>query len=212
MSRSQNYILGELICFFRDAPRIVRHNIRGLSQEDKLNVASEQPQEVDGPPQIQKTRYFQSPALVADAVCRLSLAAADRSVHVVDPRHREMGMSIVRAVTNLLTLLQPKAQQADLKPNPPYTHSRRSTVFLLSTTDLAGADKAVAEDYIFTADSLRVVCEKNADAAKARGRFDHERVFRTLRTLFRAPQKDENKKRPQQFSSDELARDVILKL
>lgn len=148
---------------------------------------------------------------MADAVRRLSLAATDRSVQVVDPRHHEMGMSIVRAVTNLLTLPQPKAQQADLKMNPPFTPSRR-TVFLLSTTDLAGADKTVAEDYIFTADSLREVCEKNADAAKARGRFDHERAFRTLRTLFRAPQKDKNKWRPQQLSSDELARDVILKL
>jgi len=85
-------------------------------------------------------------------------------------------------------------------------------VFLLSTRDLAGADKTAAEDYVFTGNSLAEVCEKNADAAKVHGRFDHERMFRTLRTLFRTPQKDGDKWRPEGFSSDALAKNVILKL
>jgi hypothetical protein len=117
--------------------------------------------------QSQKTSYFQSPALVADAVRRLSLAAADRTLQPVDARQHEMGMSIVRAMTNLLTLPQHKLQlESDSKQNFSYTPSRRSTVFLLSTRDLAGADKTVAEDYIFTGNSLAEVCEKNADVAK----------------------------------------------
>jgi hypothetical protein len=110
-------------------------------------------------------------------------------------------------MTNLLTL----PQQQKSKQNFSYTPTRRSTIFLLSTRDLAGADKTVQEDYIFRADSLAEVCEKNADVAKARRRFDHERVFLTLRTLFRAPQKGD-KWRLEGFSSDALARDVILKL
>jgi len=190
----------------------VRHNIRGLSEDvttSNEEIQQTQDQALLQAPQ-QKTSYFQSPALVADAVRRLSLAAADRTVQPIDPRQPETGMTILRAMTNLLTLPHQKPRRdSDSKQNLSYV---RSTVFFLSTTTLAGADRGVAEDYAFTADSLLEVCERNAGAAKEHGRYDHERVFRTLKTLFRTSPNGGDKFRPLGFSSDALAKEVILKL
>lgn len=173
------------------------------------------------PPGPQKTS-FQSPALVADAVRRLGLAAVDRTVRAIDPRHPEMGMTILKAMTNLLTVSQPQSQRsrrekepiADPKQNYSYVPLRRSTVFLLSTRSIGGADQRAAQDYVFAVESgsLAEVCEKNAEAARLHGRFDHERVFRTLKTLFRQPQNEGDKWRPLGFSSDQLARRVIMRL
>lgn len=189
----------------------MHHIIRGLSGDTATSNEETQPQE-QAPIQApqQKTSYFQSPALVADAVRRLGLAAADRTVQPIDPRQPETGMTILRAMTNLLTLPQPKLQRnTDSKQNFSYV---RSAVFLLWTTTLAGADRGVAESYIFTANSLLDVCEKNAGAAKEHGRYDHERVFRTLKALFRTSPNCGDKFRPLGFSSDSLAKSVILKL
>ena len=72
----------------------------------------------------------------------------------------------------------------------------------------------VAVDYVFTVDSgsLAGVCEANAVAARNHGRYDHERVFRTLKTLFRKRHHPNNKSKKWQqafFTSDLLAAQVI---
>ncbi|KAF9527133.1 hypothetical protein CPB83DRAFT_856798 [Crepidotus variabilis] len=216
---------GELICFFRAAPRIVRRDIRGAS-EDSNTKGEDSTSIQDGPQQSlssqqPKTSYFQSPALVADAVRRLGLAATDRTVQPIDPRHPEAGITILKAMTNLLTVSQPQQQRIrrdrEMGGDPMQNHFgsvKRSTVFLLSTRNIAGADQKAGKDYIFSVGggSLAEVCERNADFAKLHGRFDHERVFRTLKTLFRQPQNDGDKWRPLGFSSDHLAKEVITRL
>ncbi|KAJ4472627.1 hypothetical protein J3R30DRAFT_3708599 [Lentinula aciculospora] len=78
---------------------------------------------------------------------------------------------------------------------------RRSEVVIINTTSLVGGDKSVAEDYIFlpTAYSedtnaiddgyrtfeekpgnLVQMCDSNAAAARSHGRYDHERIFRSI--------------------------------
>lgn len=82
------------------------------------------------------------------------------------------------------------------------------------TTNIAGGDRKVALDYEFQGNSLSAVCETNAIAAREHGRYDHERVFRTLRTLFRAPG-DENRSSTEDlnsFVSETLARGVITRM
>lgn len=176
-------------------------------------------------PAPQKTSYLRSPALVSDAVRRLGLAATDRSVPPIDPKQRETSGNIIRAMTNLLTVPQPKPRR-DSDPkhsndgipknyNLYQTHTRRSIVFSTSTNNIAGADKIVAADYVFTAGSgsLADVCEANAVAARDHGRYDHERVFRTLKMLFRERGHPENKKRHRApFTLDVLAAKVIIGL
>ncbi len=198
-----------MIFFSRAAPRIMQQIIRGPSGESE---DSSQFREQTSQPSAPKTSYFQSPALVADAVRRLALAAADRTVQPIDPRQPETGINILRAVTNLLTLPQHKLRRERDPKNNSYIPLKRSTVSLVSSRNIVGADQKVAETYIFTAESLAEVCEKNAEAARDHGRYDHERVFRTLKTLFRTPQNGSDRWRPVGFSSNTLAKEVITKL
>lgn len=166
---------------------------------------------------------MRSPALVSDAVRRLGLAATDRFVPPIDPRLRETSDNIVRAMTNLLTVPQPKARRDS---DPKYSNdeipknyavypTRRSIVFSTSTNNIAGADRKVAVDYVFTvrSGSLADVCEANAVAAREHGRYDHERVFRTLKMLFQERGHSENKmRRRAPFTLDVLAAKVIIGL
>ncbi|KAF8972462.1 hypothetical protein BDZ97DRAFT_1781105 [Flammula alnicola] len=230
---------GELICFFRAPPRIVRNVLRNLtteverkSQEETPTPAQEQsqppptqPQQQQPQPQQQqqqqhqKSSYFQSPALVSDAVRRLGLAATDRTVRPIDPRQPETGLNILRAMTNLLTVPQRKVRHdsdpmhsEEMPKNYALLPTRRSIVFLTNTTNIAGADKKVVGDYIFIGNSLLEVCDKNAIAARIHGRYDHERVFKTLRSLFKEPEGGRKKGRRSSFASDSLAAEVIMRL
>ena len=223
--------LGELISFFRAPPRIVRNVLRGLTDLSSMNDESTEPLQPPEEQQLQeqhspasqKASYLRSPALVSDAVRRLGLAATDRTVPAIDPKQPETSSNILRAMTNLLTVLQPKARRDSDKhsndgvpKNYAVFPTRRSIVFLTSTNNIAGADKTVAVDYVFTAGSgsLADVCEVNAAAARDHGRYDHERVFRTIKVLFRERERDhldsKSKKRHRaSFASDMLAAQVI---
>ncbi|KDR70095.1 hypothetical protein GALMADRAFT_76692 [Galerina marginata CBS 339.88] len=215
---------GELICFFR-APRrkfrTVPRDFPGTgnkSMEDQPASVAQLQDQPQAQPQQQKTSYFQSPALVSDAVRRLGLAAMDRTVQPIDPRQPERGLNILRAMTNLLTIPQYKMRH-DSDPKHPEevriimrSLHQRSTIFLKSTRGFTGADQKVAEDYVFMADSLAEVCERNAGAARHHGRFDHERVFKTLRTLFTDPEVEHKKEGGSNFASDSLASQVIKRL
>lgn len=102
-------------------------------------------------------------------------------------------------------------QSEEVPKNYALFAARRSTVFLTSTRDFTGADQKVSLEYIFVANSLATVCDTNADVAKRHGRFDHERIFKTLGTLFK--QSDIGKKeRESSFTSDSLAAQVIKQL
>ncbi|KAJ3839635.1 hypothetical protein F5878DRAFT_109415 [Lentinula raphanica] len=79
--------------------------------------------------------------------------------------------------------------------------TRKSQVVIANTTGLVGGDKSVAEDYVFSAGSssgganvgflnpqeqcrdLVQMCDSNAIAARLHGRYDHERVFRSIGAL-----------------------------
>ena len=225
--------IGELLSFFRAPPRIVRNVLRGLTNPTPMNDEStesftdekQQEQEQQQSPAPQKPSYLRSPALVSDAVRRLGLAATDRFVAPIDPRQRETSGNIIRAMTNLLTIPQPKPRR-DSDPKHPNDGipknyavypTRRSIVFSTSTNNIAGADKKVAADYVFTvcSGSLADVCEVNAVAARDHGRYDHERVFRTLKLLFRERGNPENKKLHRgaaSFTLDVMASKVIIGL
>lgn len=89
---------------------------------------------------------------------------------------------------------------------------------MMDTTNVSGPDKSVAVDYVFQGPSLIEVCEKNARVARERGRFDHERVFRTVQALFRVPEEkvedSDGVLEPVEnvFASEVLAAGVVLQL
>ena len=229
-------MIGEFVTFFRAPPRIVSNVLRNLTKAAGPRPIKEQPpadpepsppptQPLPPPPQPQpqkpKTSYLQSPALVSDAVRRLGLAAADRTVRTIDPRQPEVGVIITRAMTNLFTVPQhskrrdsTSQQHTDGETSKNYAllGLKRSHVFFTPTADIGGADRKVALGYVFMADTLAEACDKNAEMARDFGRYDHERVFKTLRTLFVDPENAKKKGRGRSFASDSLAAQVITRL
>lgn len=223
---------GELVCFFRAPPRMFQPVARGLTvvPSMKTSQADETPHPthsgMDTPnqqSQQQQSRLFQSPALVADALRRLSLAAKDRVVQPIDSRRPENDLNILRTMTNLLTVSQHKIRRDSLANGGSGARgvttvsTRRSNVFIEDTSKIAGPDKLVAEEYIFAAKSIWEYCEKNAEVARDKGRFDHERVFKTLQSLLRAPEKTEVEGVQVEvvddsFLSDMLAIEVIMQI
>ncbi|KAG5734715.1 hypothetical protein E4T56_gene8979 [Termitomyces sp. T112] len=204
---------GELVCFFRAPTRIVKNVLRGLS--DSPETPSEEPASTPPPADpAPAPRMFQSPSLLSDAVRRLSLSAKDRQQKTADMRRLGDRHNILRIMTNLLTL-QPKPKSAQgsetserrplgdlLKSYALLSAPPRSTVFLVPTTNIAGGDRKVAEDYVFGdtkdvgqppeaghGDGLKEVCVKNARFARRHGRYDHERAFRTLQAFVPSPSK-----------------------
>lgn len=165
-------------------------------------------------------RFFQSPALLSDAVRRLGLAATDRTLASISPRRTDDGPeNILRIMTNLLTFSQQKFRRdSDSKPldEIPASYSlipmRRSTVYIMQTVDAARMDKKVAGEYVFESDSISELCDKNACVASAHLRYDHARVFRVLQTLFPTSRKNDVAPLnfPHEFGS--LAHEIVSRL
>ncbi|KDQ52927.1 hypothetical protein JAAARDRAFT_61692 [Jaapia argillacea MUCL 33604] len=158
---------GELVCFFQAPPRILR-TARDVSASPSVTSRHD-----DGMP-----RLFQSPAIVSDAVRRLSLAALDRS-NASTPRGPDDTGNILRVMTNLLTA----AQQKHVPESFSLLSVRLSTVYLRDTSHAGGPDRTAAERYGFLGESPSKICQKNADLANQMGRYDHERIFKLLETL-----------------------------
>ncbi|KAF7977533.1 hypothetical protein HWV62_3304 [Athelia sp. TMB] len=179
---------GDLVCFFRAPPRIVRNVLRDMSASPAAGTDS-------------VPRLLQSPALVSDAVRRLGLAAKDKVVDPASTRKDQDGPdNILRIMTNLLTFSQPKYRRAsepkqkalnEIPGNYSLIPMRRSTVYIKRRIDEARADKAVAEQYKFEAQSLAHLCEENAQIATSKSRYDHARMFRVLQSLFPRSEKGE---------------------
>lgn len=201
---------GELVCFFRAPPRIVRNVLRGLS--DSPATPS------DDPPQMTEVapRMFQSPSLISDAVRRLGLSAMDRQAKPSNHRKPEDGNNILRIMTNLLTFSQHKVRRdsetkplGDLLKSYALLAPRRSTVFIASTTNISGGDKKVAVQYIFQSDNIVDVCRTNARIAQEHGRYDHERIFNTLRAIFPTAEQEQN---GMMWTFDQLSLQIIMRL
>ncbi|KAG6372963.1 hypothetical protein JVT61DRAFT_7009 [Boletus reticuloceps] len=180
---------GELICFFRAPPRIVRpHQIGGGSE------LSGSPAHASRSPHT--SRFFQPPALLSDAVRRLGLAATDQRPEV-DFRRPGDSEHTLRIMTNLLTFSQLRLQRDftietmdntvnDQGSNVSMIPTRRSTVFIKVSSDISLARRKVAAAYIFQASTVENLCRFNANVAREHGQFAHERMFRTLQSLFPA--------------------------
>ena len=135
--------------------------------------------------------------MLSDAVRRLGLAAKDQRPDV-DSRRPGDSEHTLRIMTNLLTFSQQRVQRDftfetmdntgsnDQGSNVSMMPTRRSTVFVKVATDISLARRKVAATYIFQAGSLEDLCRFNANVAREHGQFAHERMFRTLQSLFPA--------------------------
>ncbi|KAJ3726694.1 hypothetical protein C8R42DRAFT_694325 [Lentinula raphanica] len=210
---------GELVCFFRAPPRIVR-NANSLMSHSRSPARNHSNFDRES---LNFETFQRSPALVSDAVRRLTLAARDRDGSYptqLYPSAPQVQAQITRIMTNLLTFprhrgrrqsnsfqsalgLDASGDGAQMMDNGEeeimrsgqrsYStlalvagSTRKSQVVIANTTGLVGGDKSVAEDYVFSAEQCRdlvQMCDSNAIAARLHGRYDHERVFRSIGAL-----------------------------
>lgn len=250
---------GELVCFFRASPRIVRNVLRGLTNPSANLGAHDStplspPRQLEDLPPVQPflesevPEMLRSPSLVSEAVAKLTEVAKDRGGRSPSGGGRETaataGGDIQRVLVNLVALSQHKAGRdsegshqaisATGATGPPggastsgaeagrnYALSMsRSAVFLVSANDTAGPDRRAADGYVYACEEgLREMCEKNAKNARASGRYDHEKAFGIMKTLFpEAKSEDKAKsnggktKDKPKFASEMVAKKVFMQL
>ncbi|KAI6038574.1 hypothetical protein EDC04DRAFT_1953831 [Pisolithus marmoratus] len=168
---------GELVCFFWAAPRGSRNSDVASPATHSLSPPSSRP-------------LFQPPALLSDAIRRLALAAVDRQPDGADFRRWDESDHTLRIMTNLLTFSRQKSRRnSDSHDAPsryvtPAMPACRSTVYIRLPDDINLFRRKVAAAYIFDAVTLPSLCATNARIACEHGQFSHERVFRTLGSLF----------------------------
>ncbi|KAI6121184.1 hypothetical protein F5141DRAFT_1257710 [Pisolithus sp. B1] len=171
---------GELVCFFWSPPRGSRNSEAASSANNSLSPPSSRP-------------LFQPPSLLSDAVRRLALAAVDQQVDRADFRRADESDYTLRIMTNLLTFSAQKsrrnsdshlANDAPSHSTAPVKPACRSTVYIRLPDDVNLFRRKVASEYIFDAATLPSLCATNALIAREHGQFSHERVFRTLESLF----------------------------
>ncbi|KAI0345160.1 hypothetical protein BDW22DRAFT_1354052 [Trametopsis cervina] len=170
---------GQLVCFFRAPPRIVRHAL-----QEAATSPSAVARNVDPAP-----RLFWSPILLSDAMRKLALAAKDREVDSIDVKRAEDAHGILRIMSNLFTIPQQKTRRVSDQSRPSLDEAPknyallptlRSTIFIKDAAPLVGLDVGAAYDYVFPAANPVDACKKNVETARLRGRVDHERVFNVL--------------------------------
>ncbi|KAI0794847.1 hypothetical protein C8Q75DRAFT_847958 [Abortiporus biennis] len=178
---------GQLVCFFRAPPRIVRNVVREVSASP--SIGSRGPD--TGP------RLFRSPSLLSDALHRLSLAANDRVVPTLGEKRTEDVNSILRIMSNLFTFSHTKvrkfSEQSKQVEELPLTYSllptRRSSVFINDTSAFIGLDVDAAGSYVYPATNPSDWCKVNSGIARTHGRVDHERIFTMMQVMLLEGQK-----------------------
>ncbi|EIW82937.1 hypothetical protein CONPUDRAFT_52726 [Coniophora puteana RWD-64-598 SS2] len=187
---------GELVCFFRAAPRMVK--TYGGSGGSGNDLPASNSTAAASRSSTTVPRIFQSPALLSDAVRRLGVAASDsKQLDPYDTKRSDKRDDLVRLMTNLLTFATnargkpgESTAEEDSISNYSYIPTRRSILVLKRPPPhVFKIDREAAARYVYEAESLAKLCEANAKVASEFGLFHHERVFSTIRSLFPASKK-----------------------
>ena len=186
----------------------------------ELSVSPSVPQRpVESIPHI-----LQSPALVSDAVRRLTVASHDRQIVASDSyRARDEGDSILSIMSNLLLFsrlnkrrLSEQSRMLDEIPAsyhllPPQV----ITVHLRNASYMVGACRDTATEYIFDGKSLEDMCDVNEKVAREHERWDHERFFKTMKIFLpsmRTGDIKDGKHRPEPWGLDSLTHYLVMEV
>jgi len=170
-------MIGQLVCFSRAPPRIVRNPLHDLTSSPSATRTA------DSIP-----RLFQSPALISDAVRRLALASRDSRVSA---QRGKDGNNILHIMTNLLLFSRLKQRRPSEQSRPlddiPANYSllppHAMTVFVRDGASITDLGQELAGEYVFDASTPSEACNKNAEVARKHSRRDHEDFFVSLGLL-----------------------------
>lgn len=214
LSRSLFRNTGQLVCFSRAPIRIVRNPMHELSVSPSI------PQR----PVESMPRLFQSPALLSDAVRRLTVASHDRQIATPDfHRGGDEGDSILTIMTNLLVFSRLKqrraSEQSRLFDEIPASYSllppQVITVHLRNAGYVVGACREAASEYVFDGKDLEDMCDINGVVARKNERWDHERFFKTMELFVPSKKTQEaegDKRRAGPWGSDPLTYHLITEM
>ncbi|KIY66475.1 hypothetical protein CYLTODRAFT_377661 [Cylindrobasidium torrendii FP15055 ss-10] len=197
---------GSLIKFSRAPPRIVRVIPGAKLAPPKPMSPEESPQDR---PNLYKSPSLATDALRALENASLDFDGTPGS-HIGShpgsslPARRGAEDTMSRIMTNFLTFSQEQFrggfQDGKKDDRDRYVVPvSRSTLLLLNTSTIAGPDRKVAEGYVFSVIGvgkdgekatvgvpvvdLPALCSRNAEVAVKYGRYDHARVFLTLKSI-----------------------------
>jgi hypothetical protein len=170
-------LTGQLVCFSRAPPRIVRNPLHELTASPSTSHPTES-----------IPRLFQSPALIADAVKRLALASRDSRKSSGEAQRREDGDNILHIMTNLLLFSRLKQRRPseqsrpldDIPANYSLLPTHAVTVFVRDGASITDLGQELAGEYILDASTPSEACNKNAEIARKHSRPDHEDFFMSL--------------------------------
>ncbi|KAJ3484289.1 hypothetical protein NLI96_g5740 [Meripilus lineatus] len=171
---------GQLVCFFRPPPRIMRTTTREVSASP--SVGSRGPD--SGP------RSSRSPGMLSDAIRRLARASTDTDEVVTESG--EESSSVLRIMSNLFSYSPPKGRKASeqskqQEDSPDNFALRRvatpSTILVADVSQFLGIDIAAAAEYKYTTTNPLDWCKVNSEIARRHNRIDHERVFGVLQIM-----------------------------
>lgn len=173
------HITGQLVCFSRAPPRIVRNPLHELTSSPSAPCSSES-----------IPRLFQSPALISDAVRRLALASRDSRVSSGDAQRGD-GDNILHIMTNLLLFSRLKQRRPSEQSRPlddiPANYSllppHAVTVFVRDGASITDLGQELAGEYVLDPSPPSEACNKNAEIARKHNRQDHEDFFVCLGLL-----------------------------
>jgi len=184
---SIDYFPGQLVCFFRAPPRIVRNAIQELANPSS-SMSPRVMTRGSGTPGL-----LQSPGLVSDAVQRLALVAQDRPSALLHKSGQDAN-NILRIMTNLLTFPGYRQRRGISQQSRPAEDStayqllstRLSKVVIHDASNIIGVNESVAREYVVDLPGGPAeVCRRNAAVAAQHGHYIHERLFMVLEALCR---------------------------
>jgi hypothetical protein len=176
---SQGYFSpsGHLVCFFRDPKRVIDNPVPETTKPTKVV--------------IETTSTVQAPWLVTDAILQLRAISTDNPITRSSSRAPAVADEMGRIITNMLTFTghaNSEDNDCSRSHETPKDQSAFSTVqsivYIFNTASTNGPDLSVAKKYTFESTSLRSFCQENALSARQVGRYDHQRIFQVVQTLF----------------------------
>lgn len=176
---SQGYFSssGHLVCFFRAPTRV---------------VTATQPELISSPkPSIPAVPAVKPPYAVTDAILQLKAASFGRPVTRSSSQGTSGTKNMGQVITKMLTF-SPHLDLTDARVSAaPRDNELRAqatalqnTVHIFTVANSVGPDVSVAQSYSFEAPSLGALCDQNAAIAALTRRYDHQRIFLMLRSLF----------------------------
>ncbi|ELU44516.1 G-patch domain-containing protein [Rhizoctonia solani AG-1 IA] len=169
--------IGELVCFFPAAPVIIRDGrTPSPSTTSRTGTGT-------GTGSASRIRPFAPSAIVSHALRGLSQLAVDKPT--ISTNH-----SKARDAAGILRFSDHLFARTSMSVSEPTHRVQRCVaqthtfVVIKNLTHLIPVDRVLAEKYVILEKNPAALCRANASVAREHSRHDHERIWKTLATVF----------------------------